>query len=124
MPHLVYFEVTAEDLGRAAQFYRDVFGWAIAQADEAEEYYEIETGSKNDPGVPGAVVTRYHAYESNINTYDVENVDEFARKIAEAGGEVLAPKIAIPGVGFIQYCQDTEGNTFGILQYEDEEVAS
>ena len=34
---LVYFEVTADDLERAAQFYRDVFGWAIAQPDGADE---------------------------------------------------------------------------------------
>jgi uncharacterized protein len=64
-------------------------------------------------------VPRLDAYESTINTFDVDNLEESARKIAEAGGEVLAPKIAIPGVGFIQYCQDTEGNTFGILQYDE-----
>jgi uncharacterized protein len=119
VPHLVYFEVTADDLERAAQFYRDVFGWAIAQPDAADDYHEIETGSKNDPGVPGAVVVRGNAYESVINTYDVDDVDEFAKKISEAGGEVLAPKVSIRGVGYIQYCQDTEGNTFGIMQYEE-----
>jgi predicted enzyme related to lactoylglutathione lyase len=119
VPHLVYFEVTADDLDRAAQFYRDVFGWAIAQPDAGEDYYEIETGTRTDPGIPGGVVGRFNAYESVINTFDVDDVDEFAKKIAEAGGEVLAPKISIPGVGFIQYCQDTEGNTFGIIQYEE-----
>jgi predicted enzyme related to lactoylglutathione lyase len=119
VPHLVYFEVTADDLKRAAQFYRDAFGWAIVQPDAAADYYEIETGSKDDPGVPGGVVGRSNAYESVINTFDVDDVDEFAKKIAEAGGEVLAPKIAIPGVGFFQYCQDTEGNTFGIMQYDE-----
>jgi uncharacterized protein len=117
--HLVYFELTADDLARAAQFYRDVFGWAIAQPDAADEYYEIETGSKDDPGVPGGVVARYDAYESVINTYDVEDLDQCAKKVAEAGGEVLAPRISIPGVGYLQYCQDTEGNTFGIMQYDE-----
>jgi predicted enzyme related to lactoylglutathione lyase len=24
--------------------------------------------------------------------------------------------MAIPGVGYLAYCQDTEGNTFGIMQ--------
>lgn len=119
MPHLVYFEVTADDLERAAQFYRDVFGWAITQPDAADDYYEIETGSKSDPGIPAGVVARINAYESVINTFDVDDMDEFAKKISEAGGEVLAPKISIPGVGFIQYCQDTEGNTFGVMQYDE-----
>jgi uncharacterized protein len=26
------------------------------------------------------------------------------------------PKSVIPGIGYFAYCQDTEGNTFGILQ--------
>jgi predicted enzyme related to lactoylglutathione lyase len=115
----VYFEVTADDLERAAQFYKDVFGWSVEPGEDADDYYAIETGTGEDAGVPGGVVPRYNAYESVINTFDVDDVDDFARKISEAGGEVLAPKIAIPGVGYIQYCQDTEGNTFGILQYEE-----
>ena len=119
MASLVYFEVTADDLERAVQFYRDVFGWEITPLEGEDEYYEVETGTAEDPGVPGGVVPRMEEYESTINTYDVENIEESARKIAEAGGEVLAPKIAIPGVGFVQYCQDTEGNTFGILQYDE-----
>ena len=116
MTHLVFFEVTADDLERAAQFYRDVFGWEIARTDGTDDYYDVETGSRQDPGIPGGVVPRYDAYESVINTYDVEDIDESAKKIAEAGGEVLAPRITIPGVGYVQYCQDTEGNTFGIMQ--------
>jgi predicted enzyme related to lactoylglutathione lyase len=25
-------------------------------------------------------------------------------------------KVAVPGVGFIAYCADTEGNTFGVME--------
>jgi len=119
VPSLLYFEVTADDLDRAAQFYRDVFGWAVGPAEGTEDYYVMETGSEDQPGVTGGVVPRFDAYESTINTFDVADVDAFAQRIAEAGGEVLAPKIAIPGVGFVQYCQDTEGNTFGIMQLDE-----
>jgi predicted enzyme related to lactoylglutathione lyase len=38
------------------------------------------------------------------------------RKIVEAGGKVLTPKMAVPGVGYMSYCKDTEGNVFGIMQ--------
>ncbi|MFQ6133586.1 MAG: hypothetical protein ACE5R4_16215 [Armatimonadota bacterium] len=37
-------------------------------------------------------------------------------KVEQSGGEVLAPKMAIPGVGYHTYCKDTEGNVFGIMQ--------
>jgi uncharacterized protein len=26
------------------------------------------------------------------------------------------PKTAIPGVGYLAYCSDTEGNVFGLMQ--------
>jgi uncharacterized protein len=46
----------------------------------------------------------------------VPSVDEFAAKIAQNGGRVVMPKRAVPGVGWMAYCQDTEGNVFGIMQ--------
>jgi len=56
---------------------------------------------------PGAFTT---------NTIDVPSVDEFMSKITEAGGKIIAPKHSIPGVGYFASCQDTEGNTFGIME--------
>jgi predicted enzyme related to lactoylglutathione lyase len=52
------------------------------------------------------------------NTIDVPSVDEFAKKVTEQGGKVVVPKMAIPGVGYMAYCMDTEGNVFGIM-HED-----
>ncbi len=26
------------------------------------------------------------------------------------------PKTTLPGVGYLAYCQDTEGNVFGVMQ--------
>jgi predicted enzyme related to lactoylglutathione lyase len=43
-------------------------------------------------------------------------VDEFVRKINENGGKVIVPKFAVPGVGYMVYCADTEGNVFGIME--------
>jgi hypothetical protein len=31
-------------------------------------------------------------------------------------GKVALPKIAVPGVGWLAYCQDPEGNMFGMMQ--------
>jgi predicted enzyme related to lactoylglutathione lyase len=49
------------------------------------------------------------------NTVDVPSADEFLSKITEAGGKVVTPKQSVPGVGYFAYCQDSEGNTFGII---------
>ena len=53
---------------------------------------------------------------TTINTIDVPSVDESVTKILAAGGKVLRPKMAVPGVGYMAYCEDTEGNVFGIMQ--------
>jgi hypothetical protein len=46
-------------------------------------------------------------------------VDDFTEKIEAAGGKIIAPKRAIPGVGYLARCKDTEGNTFGILEIDE-----
>jgi predicted enzyme related to lactoylglutathione lyase len=51
-----------------------------------------------------------------VNTINVSSVDDFTTKIVANGGKVVMPKWAVPGVGYVAYCQDTEGNTFGIMQ--------
>jgi predicted enzyme related to lactoylglutathione lyase len=38
--------------------------------------------------------------------------------IKAAGGEVLGSKMAVPSVGYMTYCRDTEGNIFGIMQMD------
>jgi hypothetical protein len=37
-------------------------------------------------------------------------------KVEQNGGQVVVPKMAVPTVGYLAYCKDTEGNIFGIFQ--------
>ena len=55
-----------------------------------------------------------------FNTIQVSSVDDFSQKVTATGGKIVTPKIVIPGVGYQAYCQDTEGNTFGIHQSDPE----
>lgn len=32
------------------------------------------------------------------------------------GGQVIRPKMAVPGVGWMAYIKDTEGNIFGLME--------
>jgi hypothetical protein len=43
-------------------------------------------------------------------------VDEAVKKIEATGGRVTRPKGAVPGIGWLAYCEDSEGNPFGIMQ--------
>jgi predicted enzyme related to lactoylglutathione lyase len=46
-------------------------------------------------------------------------VDDFVNKIVASGGKVVMPKTPVPGVGYMAYFQDTEGNTFGLMQQDE-----
>jgi uncharacterized protein len=51
-----------------------------------------------------------------VCTVDVPSVDDAVAKITSLGGTIALPKIAIPGVGWVAYTKDTEGNIFGTMQ--------
>ena len=53
-----------------------------------------------------------------INTIGVSSVDEYIKNTIVAGGKVIMPKQAVPGIGYMAYCADSEGNIFGMMQKE------
>ena len=50
---------------------------------------------------------------------DVPSVDDYVDRVVGAGGIVALPKMAVPGVGWLAYCKDTEGNIFGFMQSDE-----
>ena len=117
MPRVIHFEIDAHEPERAVQFYNDVFGWQIHTWDGPMDYWLIQTGPDEEPGINGGLSKKESgAPLATVNVISVPNVDTFVDKITQNGGKIVAPKMAIPGVGYLAYFQDTEGNTFGILQ--------
>jgi predicted enzyme related to lactoylglutathione lyase len=111
----VHFDISAEDPERAVAFYSDVFGWRIQKWDGPQEYWLISTG-EGEPGIDGGMSRRNDGQASTTNTIQVGSVDRYGERITNQGGKVVSPKMAIPGVGYLAFCQDTEGNTFGIME--------
>ena len=54
-----------------------------------------------------------------VCTMDVPSVDDYVDRVVGAGGIVALPKMAVPGVGWLAYCKDTEGNIFGFMQSDE-----
>lgn len=61
-------------------------------------------------------VTASPSQRRTVNTIGVASLDDTLLQVHGAGGKTVLPKMAIPGVGYLAYCQDTEGNTFGMMQ--------
>ena len=53
------------------------------------------------------------------NTIDVPFIGEFTKKVVKAGARAVQKKTTVPGVGYMVYCADTEGNIFGTMRSDE-----
>ncbi|MBI3653134.1 MAG: VOC family protein [Acidobacteria bacterium] len=114
MARVVHFEISADEPQRALDFYANVFAWKARKWEGPQDYWLLMTGEGT--GIDGGLMQRTAEFPPTVNSIDVPSVDEFAQKILAHGGKVVVPKMALPGVGYLAYCTDTEGNIFGIFQ--------
>jgi len=119
MPRVVHFEIPADEPERALKFYADVFGWKAQKWEGPEDYWLIITGHKDQPGIDGGLMRRQDPLASISNAIYVPSVEDFVTKVTGNGGEVVLPKITVPGVGYLAYCKDTEGNIFSLFQSDE-----
>jgi len=118
MPAAVHFEICVDNMERAVAFYSEVFNWRIRNQNEKMNYWIIE-GDYTPRPITGALTPRSLPVDSTIITFDVASLDDSARKITRAGGKVVRPKDLLPGVGYVQYCEDSESNLFAIFQSDE-----
>ena len=116
MPKVVHFELNVKDVDKTIKFYENVFNWKIEKWDGPIDYWLIMTGEENEPGIGGGLGFEEEGFPKVVNTIDVEDVDEVVKRIQENGGEIISPKHAVPGVGWLAYFKDTEGIVTGVMQ--------
>jgi len=54
-----------------------------------------------------------------VCSFEAESYDATERTILRLGGTVALPKFAVPGRCWQGYYIDTEGNTFGVFEVEE-----
>jgi predicted enzyme related to lactoylglutathione lyase len=123
MPRPIHFEIHADNPERAIAFYSTVLGWTFTKWDGPMPYWLVTTGADGTPGINGGMHPRMgpapvegQAVIAFVCTVDVTSVDDYVAKAVAAGGVIAVPKMAIPGVGWLAYAKDTEGNLFGLMQ--------
>jgi len=119
MSRVIHFEVPADNPERAVDFYKKVFGWNFQKWDGPQEYWLVSTGPDTQPGINGGLLRRQHPGAGTCNTISVASLDQAVASVTQHGGKNVVPKMAIPGVGHLAYCSDTEGNVFGLLQADN-----
>jgi len=121
MPRVIHFEIHAENPDRAVKFYREVLGWEFTKWDGPMPYWLIKTGPDSQPGINGGLLPRRGVIDGQaviayVCTVDTNSVDQHVAKAQASGGTLVVPKMPIPGIGWLAYCKDTEGNIFGLMQ--------
>lgn len=119
MARVIHFDIAAADPARACEFYSRAFGWKIHKAHGVPDYWLIRTGGGEGRGIDGGIGQREADWQRITMHVDVPSVDEAAARIVAAGGRIVQPRSAIPGVGFIVACEDTEGNVFAIIEQDE-----
>ena len=122
MRSVVHFEIPADDVARAKEFYGSIFGWQLQDMPEME-YTIVQTTAVDEnqmPSAPGAIngglMRRSQDTPSPVLTIDVESIDQALEQVEAAGGKVVRPRTEIPGMGAYAYFTDPEGNTLGLWE--------
>jgi hypothetical protein len=126
MSRAVHFEIHASNPQAAIDFYSRLFGWSFNKW-EGGEYWIIHTGPDDQPGINGGLIPRRGAVPENmaavnafVITVDVDAVDAAVASAMAAGGTMAVPKMAVPGIGWLAYLKDPDGNVFGVMQADAE----
>jgi uncharacterized protein len=119
---ICHFEIPVDDLEKAADFYRGLFGWEIQSWGADPRISMVKTvpsdehGRPARPGVNGMLIKKMHPQHPFANYVNVESVDEFGKKAESLGGQVVMPKTAVPGMGWFLYIKDRDDNILGLWQ--------
>lgn len=117
---LTWNELTTPDLNASVDFYSSLFGWTTEIAPGPFEYQVIRTaaGGSNGgmhPPMPPETPPFWLVF------FGTADITASAAKVPAHGGKVLAPPMAIEGIGEFAVAQDPQGAVFALFagQFED-----
>jgi len=123
-----HFEIHVNDMSRAKAFYGAVLNWRFAPMSDGGgdeiDYHLVSCdhiGERHN--LTGGLLRRMDdsspAPGSPIRgctlTFEVADVDATYEKALKSGGAEALPPTDYPGIGRAAYCEDGEGNVFGII---------
>jgi predicted enzyme related to lactoylglutathione lyase len=112
---IVWFEIPADDPGRAKKFYAGLFGWKINKFPGMNDYWHIDTGGGDDTP-DGGLMARKQPGQTITNYVNVASVDKAAAKVEKLGGTICMAKTAVPQMGYFVLCLDPEKNMFALWE--------
>ena len=119
-----YFDLTVRDMGQAKAFFERVLGWRFVKFEMPYEYYRIQAGPESEAGIDGGIGAIKDTPTSEGRpmtqvTMPVPDLEEVVARVIAAGGRVVEPRMAIPGIGWYATCAEPGGLKFGLIQADE-----
>lgn len=114
---VVFFDIAGPALEGQAAFYRMVFGWeidpgggfAVPVASPLPGHLRVEAGD------PALVAER-------VIYLGVEDVTAALAKVAGNGGDIVFPRLEVPGVAVVGMFKDPAGNRMGLVEMDGDKA--
>jgi len=110
-------EVFGEAPAALAEFYREVLGWTVTQA-EGVEYWRIAAASGVAAGAFAGGIARRPGFMPKgwLPYARVESLEASVAAARRLGGTVVREAAAVPRTGWYAVLADPEGNLFAAFQ--------
>lgn len=113
---VVFWELASHDMEKSVQFFREVFDWQIEFSDRLG-FYIIPESTLSGEAVEGGIFTLKRAKLPFLTLYiQVEDIEEKARLVEEAGGQIVEPPNELPSRTKICLFNEPSGVTFAMIQ--------
>ena len=112
-----WFDIHVSNLDRAKKFYETVLNIQLFDLPMEWGKQSLFPYDQASPNISGALVEKVDMAANSNNTvvyFETEDCVTEEKRIEEAGGKIVRPKMSIGEFGFVSMFIDSEGNTIGL----------
>ncbi len=112
-----WFDIHVSNINRAKKFYETVFSIKLTDLPIEWGKQSLFPFDYQGSNISGALVEKVDMIANGNNTvvyFETEDCIAEERKIEDAGGKIVQPKMNIGDFGFVSIFIDSEGNTIGL----------
>ena len=110
---VTHFEIGVRDLGRATEFYEELFGWDVGD-EETPGYRLVQTAAGS---VGGGLLKLSEGVPPYVTVYvGVDDLRASLERAEELGAKVIVDPMPIPGVGVFAMFQAPDGAMIGVFE--------
>lgn len=117
---LNWFEIPVTDFDRAKKFYSAIYNYDMPEQQFGPNRMGFLLFDRDNGGIGGAIVKGENYVPSSdgarIYLAGGNDLSTVLNRVEGNGGKIVFPKILIgPGLGYMAYINDTEGNMLGLF---------